>query len=151
MSTLLDSAARQQLRSRFMDLGSDSPRQWGKMKPGGMVRHLIDSFRACTGERPVAARDSLVGRTVMRWIALSTPMKWPKGVKTGPEVDQAIGGTKPGDLDADVQELLEVMDRFATEVDPQRWAHPIFGRLSAAEWGRWGWRHMDHHARQFGI
>jgi len=30
-------------------------------------------------------------------------------------------------------------------------AHPLFGRLTTAEWGRWGYRHMDHHLRQFGV
>jgi hypothetical protein len=29
--------------------------------------------------------------------------------------------------------------------------HPLFGALSAAEWGRFSYRHADHHLRQFGI
>jgi hypothetical protein len=29
-------------------------------------------------------------------------------------------------------------------------AHPIFGRMTEAEWMRWGYLHTDHHLRQFG-
>jgi hypothetical protein len=29
--------------------------------------------------------------------------------------------------------------------------HPLFGALSAAEWGRFSYRHADHHLRQFSI
>jgi hypothetical protein len=29
--------------------------------------------------------------------------------------------------------------------------HPILGRLSRGQWMRWGYRHMDHHLRQFGV
>jgi hypothetical protein len=30
-------------------------------------------------------------------------------------------------------------------------AHSFFGRLSRTEWLRWGYLHMDHHLRQFGV
>jgi hypothetical protein len=30
-------------------------------------------------------------------------------------------------------------------------AHPIFGPMSDAAWLRWGYLHMDHHLRQFGV
>ena len=151
MSTLLDPLARQQLRDRFQTLRPDSLRQGGRMSPGGMVCHLTDSFLVCMGERDSATRVTLASRTLMRFVAISTPMPWPKGLPTGPAVDQEIGGSAPGDFDADVAELLNVMERFVAEMDAKNWAHPIFGAISAKEWGRWGWRHMDHHGRQFGI
>jgi hypothetical protein len=30
-------------------------------------------------------------------------------------------------------------------------AHPIFGRMSRSDWLVWGFRHLDHHMRQFGL
>lgn len=36
-------------------------------------------------------------------------------------------------------------------LDPDTMSHPIFGKLSAGERGRWGYRHLDHHGRQFGV
>jgi hypothetical protein len=29
--------------------------------------------------------------------------------------------------------------------------HPIFGAMSERAWLRWGYLHMDHHLRQFGV
>jgi hypothetical protein len=29
-------------------------------------------------------------------------------------------------------------------------AHPLFGRMSDADWLRWAYLHADHHLRQFG-
>ena len=30
-------------------------------------------------------------------------------------------------------------------------AHPFFGAMSSSAWLRWGYLHMDHHLRQFGV
>jgi hypothetical protein len=40
---------------------------------------------------------------------------------------------------------------FVERMDPNTLRHPVFQKMSAAEWGRWAYRHVDHHARQFGL
>ena len=64
-----------------------------------MVCHLSDAYRVPTGERACRPSGKLVHHTLLRWVALHTPMTWPKGAKTAPDLDQAIGGTKPTDFD----------------------------------------------------
>ena len=87
----------------------------------------------------------------MRLIALRLPFKWPKGVPTMPETDQMKGGTPPGDFESDRGRLRALVDEFAGwERDGDRPPHPIFKKMSRKDWGRWGYRHMDHHLRQFG-
>jgi hypothetical protein len=54
-------------------------------------------------------------------------------------------------FEQDVAKLAEVTEEFVSRIDPVAMHHPAMGRLSAAEWGRWGYRHMDHHLRQFGL
>ena len=64
----------------------------------------------------------------------------------------AWAGTKPKDLATDVAELQALVERMAApETDLEGHAHPLFGPLSSAEWVRWGYLHMDHHLRQFGV
>jgi hypothetical protein len=29
--------------------------------------------------------------------------------------------------------------------------HPMFGKMTADQWGRSMWKHLDHHLRQFGV
>ncbi len=87
---------------------------------------------------------------MIRFLALTLPLRWPKSVPTLPEVDQERGGTPPGEFRADVERLLAAMDDFIERLDEKSMEHPAFGRLSRGEWGRWGFRHVDHHLRQFG-
>lgn len=136
---------------RLAGLTPESPRQWGKMTPHQAVCHLTDSFWAATGERVVSPTGNVLHRTVVKWIALETSLPWPKGVKTRPEVDQEIGGTKPADFARDVDQLRATIERFTSSRRGFEWApHPIFGAMTDAEWLRWGYLHMDHHLRQFG-
>ncbi len=120
------------------------------MTPHQAVCHLSDSFRSMMGTEPVNSMSTLLSRTVIRWIALSAPMPWPHGVRTPPEVDQEIGGTKPVEFDRDRRALEALIDQFARRTGRDLQPHPIFGRLSTGEWRRWGYRHVDHHLRQFG-
>jgi len=91
-------------------------------------------------------------RTIVKWIALYVPLRWPGGrILTRPEIDQEGGGTKPGDFAADVAELAVLTELFTTTTTRFDWEpHPIFGPLSDAAWLRWGYLHVDHHLRQFG-
>lgn len=115
------------------------------------VCHLADSLRGVLGDRPIPPIPNLLVKTVGRAFALWTPLPWPKGTPTAPIVDQvAGGGTPPGDFGRDVAELSALLDRFAAMDSRALHPHPVFGRLTRGEWGRWAWRHADHHLRQFG-
>ena len=91
------------------------------------------------------------GRTGLKWIALYLPVRWPKGVPTFPEVDPLREGTKPEVLAADLQRLEDALDAFLDAVSQGRCVeNPMMGKLSDAEWLRWGYLHADHHLQQFG-
>jgi hypothetical protein len=113
-----------------------------------MICHLSDSFRAVMGDKEISSTGGILKRTVVKWIALRTPLPWPHGFKTRPEADQEIGGTRPVEFDIDMTGLLALMERFSQPVN--RSPHPIFGGMSEWEWQRWGYLHVDHHLRQFG-
>jgi uncharacterized protein DUF1569 len=148
---LADPAQRAAVVERLRRLAPDSPRQWGRMTPHQAICHLSDSFRGLMGTKALSSVATPLSRTLIKWIALNAPMQWPHGVKTIPEVDQEIGGTKPVDFLRDRAELEAVMERFVSKKGDESQPHPIFGHLTTAEWQRWGWRHMDHHLRQFGV
>ena len=92
---------------------------------------------------------SLLQTTLIKWIALRAPLRWPPGVPTRPEIEQGRGGTPPAEWENDHNELLGLLESFA---DRQKFgAHPVFGPMSRCEWLTWGYRHVDHHLRQFGV
>ena len=152
MKSLADRRDTEAVLGRLHALRPDSSRVWGRMTAPQMVCHLIDSHRVALGELTVSPDMSWFTRTFMKWIALRAPFPWPPGIGTRPEIDQVLGGgTKPADFAQDVAQLTELTERFAAERTFTGRVHPIFGEMSSAEWLRWGYLHLDHHLRQFGI
>jgi hypothetical protein len=158
MKTLLDPRDRRALEDRLGRLRPDSPRRWGRMTAPQMICHLTDAFRGVTGERsagsPAALSPppSLLNRTLVRWVALYSPMPWPRGMRTRPEADQEQGGTPPADFEADLASLRTATERFLANLDAvAARPHYLFGTLSRSEWARWAYRHADHHLTQFDL
>jgi hypothetical protein len=140
----------QQVLERIRSVGPDAPALWGVMNAHEMVCHLREAFLFGLGERAAADRSNFFTRSVVRWVALHTSLAWTRGIKTGPSMDQKITPTLSPDFERDRAELVVACTRFATAGHGLRPAHPIFGPLTEPEWLAWGWRHADHHLRQFG-
>jgi hypothetical protein len=139
-----------ELIGRLARLTPDTSRKWGSMTPHEMVCHVVDSYRVATGERAASRADTWASRTIIRAIALHTPVTWPPGVPTRPEVDPKRLGTRPVEFERDRAALVNEVTAFAGP--RERYApHPFFGSLTRREWMLWGYRHFDHHLRQFGI
>jgi hypothetical protein len=151
MNTLARERSKAEILHRLRAVRPESVRRWGRMSAHQMVCHLSDACRMATGEKRVSDATSLVQGTVVKWIALYAPLPWPTGLLTRPEIDQDVGGTCPGDFAADVAELEGLVEMIAARRGTREWpTHPIFGRMSEADWLRWGYLHIDHHLRQFG-
>ena len=148
MKTLSSAADTAEIVRRLGTIGPASERRWGKMTVGEMICHLSDSFRVSMGEKDAKPVSNMFTRSVMKWIALNGTMKWPQGVSTVPECEAGKGGTPPAELEQDLRELGELLERFSRL--PAMAEHPIFGKMADEEWLRWGYLHMDHHLRQFG-
>ena len=149
--TLANPALRAALVARLERLAPDSSRQWGRMTPHQAICHLSDSFRSMMTPVAISSIATPFSCTVIKWVALNAPMKWPHGVKTMPEVDQEIGGTRPMEFARDRWELEALIAECASRGGDDFQPHPMFGRMTGREWHRWGWRHTDHHLRQFGV
>ena len=152
MASMLDATARVSFEARVGRLRPDSLRQWGRMTPHQAICHLSDAFRMSLNERsaaPVTAGFASVIRVVALWV----PLPWPRGrIQTVPEAEQGKGGTPPTDFERDRKELLALMKRFS-DAGPESLCstHPIFGPMTIRDWKRWGYRHLDHHLKQFGV
>lgn len=121
------------------------------MSPHQAICHLSDSFLAMLGEKAIASPRATPLTPLVRFVALHLPLAWPKGIKTSPEVEQGVGGTPPVEFERDRASLIALIDRFQAHAarGPMP-SHPTLGRFSTREWGIWGYRHLDHHLRQFG-
>ena len=152
MKTLYRVGDKNEILRRLQRVRPDSVRRWGRMTSHQMVCHVGDAFQMGTGNVQVSAATGLAQQTVIKWIALYAPLRWPPDILTRPEIDQILGGgTIPGDFAADLARAVALADAFAARAGAPEWpVHPIFGRMSESAWMRWGYLHTDHHLRQFG-
>lgn len=149
MKTLRNEKCRAELIGRLNALTSNAKAAWGRMSVEQMLSHLVQA-----GELPFVAsvpdRSSLISRTVVKPLVLYV-LPIPKEVKTSAEMDQQQKGRKPLGFDADKATLIRSIDRVGMLAKDHRClAHPFFGKMSATQWGRIGYKHIDHHLRQFG-
>jgi hypothetical protein len=152
MKTIARAADKAEIVKRLKLIQPDCRRRWGRMSAHQMVCHLSDAFRMALQQKSASKATGVVQSTVIKWIALYVPVKWPRGVPTRPEMDQEIEGTSPGDFAADLAELESLLESISTARKDYQWpAHPIFGPMSESAWMRWAYLHVDHHLRQFGL
>jgi uncharacterized protein with PQ loop repeat len=150
--TLADADSKTEILARVKALRPDSVRRWGRMTAHQMVCHLIDCNRMALGEVVVTAPTARVPRAIVKWVSLYTPMPWPAGLPTNPELDQDVGGMRPGDFAGDAATLEATVERLTSRAGRGDWPrHPDFGAMSEGDWLRWGYLHMNHHLRQFGL
>ncbi len=150
MKTLGNLTDQRELLDRLAQFTEADKALWGSMSVQQAICHLNDAYQVALGRKSTGPGRSVPLPKVMKWFALQTPMKWPKGVPTLPEVEQGKGGTPPGDFGLDHAALLLTVERFKRDLPFPCLPHGIFGKMSAADWLRWGYLHADHHLRQFG-
>lgn len=151
MRTFANPAHTDAILARFRRLTPDSRRRWGRMTVNQMLCHLADMMRHAVGERPSSSVRPTWWRTNgLKWIGLWVPVPWPHGFRSRPELDAERGGTRPTDFARDLATMEEVTRRFIANAGSLTARHPLFGELTRREWLRWGWRHHEHHLRQFG-
>ncbi|MFQ5538508.1 MAG: hypothetical protein ACE5GJ_13775 [Gemmatimonadota bacterium] len=130
LRTLFDPEVAQQVRARLSRLRPDSPRRWGRMTPHEAVCHLSDGFRASLGERKVPVQRPGLQRRVMRFVAFTLPLRWPRGVQTSAEVDPKREGTQPAEFEADRRELERLLEAFLRADGRNLPPHFVFGEMS---------------------
>jgi hypothetical protein len=145
MPTLLSESDRTQIVARLRRVTPDRVPAWGTLTAPKMLCHVTDQLRVATGVIVGRHRDTLMRRTLLKWIVVHSSLQAPPGkVKTVPE----MLGTAPGRWDADMATCIRMISEVGLGTASGR--HPAFGPLNGRDWGRLGWKHLDHHLRQFG-
>jgi hypothetical protein len=148
MPTLFDPSARGKIVSRLSGLTPDRRPLWGSLDAPRLQTHLADQLRMTLGDIHCRSKGGRAFRTPPLRELLIYIVPFPKGLPTAPE----LLASAPADFEADRQTLLELIGRVGTRKPGESWGeHPAFGPISRRAWGVLGWRHLDHHLRQFGL
>lgn len=145
--SLLDDRSFADTLRRIELLAPDRPALWGRMNAPRVIVHLGDQMRHTLGDVPCAPRPGPLRNAVVRWLAIYV-VPWPKGRLKGPPEAFA---TTPGAWDADVRELVRLVERFRDDTSDRDWPeHALLGPMTRNDWGAFCYKHFDHHLRQFG-
>ena len=151
MITILDPAALAGLVGRFGAIRPDAPRRWGTLTAAEMLCHLADATDWVQGRTNPPGLSFPTRSHWTKWVALYTPIPWPRGYRTRPGFDPRLEGTKPDEFERDRRRTIESLTALAaTPAARLAQAHMTFGPMAQKDWGRWAWRHGDYHLRQFG-
>jgi hypothetical protein len=145
--SLSNALARQELLDRLERLSPQSKPRWGKMTAHQMLAHLADWMLMAKGDLKTAPMKRLLRYPPLKQLAIYW-LPFPKGVATAPE----LLGRKPSPWSVELAAVREHVQAFANLGPKATWPeHPVFGKMSAHAWSVFGYRHMDHHLRQFGL
>jgi hypothetical protein len=146
--TLWDDEARAALLRRLDVLTPQTAPKWGRMNAGEMLAHVVNGMRLGLGEIDARPRRSPFRRWPLKYLFVYW-VPFPKGAPAPREI--VTRGT-PADWGANFRALRDSIEEIARRDRKGTWpAHPVFGPLSGSAWGALGWRHFDHHLRQFGV
>jgi len=147
MKTLWQESSRKELCDRLANLGSDSQAAWGKMNCQQMLAHVADGMRMCLGDLKTTPKKSplrffLVKKLIIYWLP------FPKSAPTAPE----LISRQAESIEIEISAIKKLVEDFAQRENTGDWGeHPAFGKLSAKDWGVLGYKHTDHHLKQFGV
>ena len=111
---------------------ADTKGAWGKFSASGMLAHLNDSYRMCTGELTVKSKNLPLRYTPIKQLVIYV-LPFPKGAPTAPELIARCDGAE---LEDEKQALCANFERLAgvKPGDPLQ-EHPAFGALTYKDYG----------------
>jgi hypothetical protein len=148
MSSLLDPTDTQQIIERVNKLELSSKAEWGKMNVEQMLAHCQVPMRVAFGETKL--KRGLIGMLFgkMAKKKMISANVFTRNLPTDPN----FLIKRPVNFAEEKQKLISLIERFNQHPEQVSTApHPFFGQLSLEEWDTLGWKHLDHHLRQFGV
>jgi hypothetical protein len=151
MKSLTSEKVLRETRERLRSVKETDAGLWGTMSARQMMRHVGDAYEVALGRRKNSSTEArgAISPAMVKLIALRTGVKWPKGVKTTPELVVALNAEEGEAFEDLIDRAIERMEALAA-AETCDGGHPIFGTMTRGDWMRWGYLHADHHLRQFG-
>ena len=133
-------------------LSADTEPLWGKMNVQQMIEHVTGFFKVSTDQLhfPMVTPEEYLPK--LKEFLLSDK-QFRENTKAPVLPEEPLPITEP-DLDTAKMHLKEAIENFFTfyalHLD-KKIAHPVFGPLNFEEWILLHYKHVTHHARQFGL
>jgi Protein of unknown function (DUF1569) len=146
---LFEASSATEIRNRIESLRPDSQRQWGVMNVAQMMAHCSARLEIAAGEKtpPRSLIGRIVGRLAKKSILGEEPVR-----RNMPTMKSLIMNDER-QFAKEQQRLINWVDRFSAGGPEQCTTHPhsFFGPMTPVQWAIMGYKHLDHHLRQFSV
>jgi hypothetical protein len=148
MKTIFEPAVRKELLDRVSKLTVHSPQVFGNMRPEQGLHHINAAFQMYLGEIIEPYQGNALTSGPLKLFIFS-PIPFPRGkAKTSKQLISE--GTY--NIENEKKRFRDLLERVATRANNADWPkHPIFGKMTADQYGKLGYKHTDHHLQQFGV
>lgn len=134
---------------RVQALKAEAAPLWGRMNATEMLLHC-NVVNEHLLNAPPHRKGTRLKQYIGRWLVLYLLPAFPKNART-PARNDTKGKIDPAAFGAERTKFITLIRQFPQHTKPIRLPHPYFGDLDTRQWGLAGWKHMDHHLRQFGV
>ena len=149
MKNLFEAKTQAEINNRLCLLKKDTKAVWGKMNTGQMLAHCCKAFEVPLSQTPP---PRLFMGKLIGWAIKSKVYDDSVFAKNLPTAKEFIVNDER-DFEAERKTLLSMVDKFYVNGPEkmEQFCHPMFGKLTAEQWGKFMYKHLDHHLRQFGV
>lgn len=146
---LLDTACIETLVSRAQRIQPDDQPLWGTMTAAEMMLHC-NRVNEQLLNNPSLKKGTKLKQLLGRWLVLYALPNYPKNART-PKRNDTKGQIDAAAFYNEQKRFVAMLRRFPQHDKPIELPHPYFGDLNTKQWGLAGYKHVDHHLRQFGV
>jgi hypothetical protein len=149
VKSLFNKNDNEEMINRINSLTNTSQAQWGKMNVSQMLAHCQVPLKVSFGEMKLkrGIPGILFGSMIRKKLTRDeTPFD--KSLPT----DKGFIVIDQREFEKEKNNLITTVKRFQ-ELGPaglSQEPHPFFGKMTASDWDKIQWKHLDHHLRQFG-
>jgi Protein of unknown function (DUF1569) len=148
MATLFNNNEYQNLLQRIEQITPQTQNKWGKMDAAQMLKHLNLGVGGSVNDLKLEDESNILTRSVVKWVVMYVINSFPKSSKTGKSL--VVKDTQ--DFEQEKRTLLMALEKMQAKGENGVFnAHPLFGKLTGKEWGVLGYKHLNHHLKQFGV
>ena len=146
---LFNTEVRDTMLSRVNKLTASSKGEWGKMNVSQMLAHCSEGLKSAKGDikLPRTFLGFVFGKMAKKSLTGEKPFK--KNLPTDKNFIVKIDKN----FDEEKTKLIQLINSFscAGAEGVSKDNHPFFGKMSADEWNKLMYNHLDHHLKQFGV
>ena len=146
MKSIFEPSTYEEIQNRLNQLTTHSQAAWGKMTVAQMLAHCTIPLQQSMGVIACEQKSNLFWRLFSS--ALYNDKLWRTNLPTAPEFKMDTEHF----FDANIETLKHTIKEYHLLGEDYAWKpHIRFGQFNGEQMGKMGFKHLDHHLRQFKV